>query len=67
VRLVKLSKGFPRSVHEQVGEPRAFRRVRRATEAAAFVNDESVGSDRAVAMKGSGSQKVQETDVFFSK
>jgi hypothetical protein len=51
VRLVKLSKGFPRSVHEQVREPRAFRRVRRATEAAAFVNDESVGSDRAVAMK----------------
>ena len=51
VRLVELSKGFPRSVHEQVGEPRALRRVRRATEAAAFVNDESVGSDRAVAMK----------------
>jgi hypothetical protein len=51
VRLVELSKGFPRSVHEQVGEPRALRRVRSATKAAAFIDDETVGSDRAVAVK----------------
>jgi hypothetical protein len=51
VRLVELSKGFPRAVHEQVGESRALRRVGGAAKAAALVDDESVGCDCAVSMK----------------
>ena len=51
VSLVEFSKCLPRAVHEEVGEPRALRRVGGAAKTAALVDDESVGSDRAVAVK----------------
>jgi len=51
VRFVELSKCLPRSVHEQVGESRALSRVGGAAEAAALVDDESVGGDCAVPME----------------